>query len=85
MVLIKGKDLNRKQTDQVLHAFLYRWTTDNPSRERLWRNIKNKPTIPLEADYRWLNDHAFWFLNDGSRLALNRKYAEPCCMTGYRK
>jgi hypothetical protein len=77
MKLITGADLTPTQTEQVLSAFLYRWTTGNSARERVWANISGKPTIPLITDHQWLNEHAFWFINDGSRLALNRKHAEP--------
>jgi hypothetical protein len=79
MKLIKGDDLNQTQTEQVLSAFIYRWTSDNNARERVWANI-SKPTIPLVSDNQWLKDHAFWFINDGSRLA-TRHHAEPVYMS----
>jgi hypothetical protein len=79
MKLIKGQDLTPRQSEQVLCAFVYRWTTGNCLRESAWKNMR-KPTIPLQSDHDWLNDRAFWFLNDGSRLALNRKHAEPVYM-----
>lgn len=30
-----------------------------------------------KSDQEWLDKHAFHFIKDGSRLALNRRYAEP--------
>ena len=76
MKLIKGEELNQRQTEQVLSAYVYRWTTGNCARERAWATI-SKPTVPLQSDHEWINDHAFWFINDGSRLAVNRHHAEP--------
>ncbi|KKN26569.1 hypothetical protein LCGC14_0873370 [marine sediment metagenome] len=80
MKLIKGEDLNQQQTRQVLNVFIYRWTTDNAERERVWANIKRQPTIPLVSDNQWFRDHAFWFVNSGMRLAANRKHVEPVYM-----
>lgn len=79
MALIKGQDLTPRQAEQVLCAFVYRWTTGNCQRKSAWKNI-SKPTIPLQSDHDWLNAHAFWFINDGSRLTLNKKHAEPFYM-----
>ena len=76
MKLIKGSNLNRQQVDQVLSAFIYRWTTGNNAIERVYQKI-SRPTIKKITDNQWLNDHAFWFVNDGSRLARNRNHAEP--------
>jgi hypothetical protein len=76
MKLIKGDDLNQEQTKQVLSAFIYRWTTENKQRQYVWSNISGQPTIPLISDEQWLKDHAFWFLDDGSRLSANHKHAE---------
>ena len=80
MRLIKGSELNQRQTEQVLNAFIYRWTSGNNAREHVWANIVGKPTIPLVSDNEWLKDHAFWFINDGSRLA-KRHHAEPVYMS----
>ena len=77
MKLIKGADLSPRQTEQVLSNFIYRWTSGNNARQRVWHGIAGKPTIALITDNQWLAEHAFWFINSGSRLALNRKYAEP--------
>ena len=78
MHLIKGDDLNFEQREQVRRTFVYRWTIDNQYREQAWRETNQpiRPTIPLKTDLEWLHEHAFWFINDGSRLAKN-KHAEP--------
>ena len=75
-MLIKGQNLNRQQVDQVLNAYIYRWTTGNCARDRVYANI-SKPTMPLQTDHDWINDHAFHFIKDGSRLMANRHHAEP--------
>lgn len=36
----------------------------------------NHPTIPLITDDEWLNQYAFHFVKDGSRLMYNKLYAE---------
>lgn len=66
-MLIKGENLTEKQKDEVLRAFIYRWTVEN---------TYTKPTIPLQSDAEWLKTHAFWFVKDGIRLARNRQHAE---------
>jgi hypothetical protein len=75
MTLIKGENLTEKQKDEVLRAFIYRWTTGNHQRESVYMNL-SKPTMPLQSDTEWLKNHAFWFINNGSRLARNRRFAE---------
>lgn len=75
--LIKGAELNAAQRAQVLAAFVYRWTHENPNRIKAWDNVRGYPTIPLQHDAEWLAGHAFRFINDGSRLTLKRQYAEP--------
>ncbi len=75
-MLIKGKDLTRRQSEQVLSAFHYRWTTGNCMRDEVYKNI-SKPTIPLQTDHDWINNHAFHFVKDGSRLMYNRHHCEP--------
>lgn len=76
-MLIKGKNLTPEQTEIVLSAFIYRWTTENVHRVRIWENIVGKPAMPLQSDHDWLNEHAFYFVKDDSRLMKNRHYAEP--------
>ena len=78
-MLIKGTQLNPRQREQVLAAYIYRWTRDNPHRERSWQGFKPpvRPTIPLISDDEWLKQYAFNFVEDGSRLHARRKYAVP--------
>ncbi len=76
-MLIKGRDLNESQKKQVLSAFIYRWTLDNPRLYEAYRNMDSKPTCPKVSDAEWLEKHAFHFLKDGSRLMANRRYCEP--------
>ena len=76
-MLIKGKDLNEKQIQQVKNAFIYRWTLDNHRLYEVYMNMSSKPTCPKISDQQWINEHAFHFLKDGSRLMANRHYAEP--------
>lgn len=78
-MLIKGENLNQRQVEQVLSAYVYRWTTGNCMREQVYMNI-SKPTMPLQTDHDWLNDHAFHFVKDGSRLMANRRHCEPAYM-----
>ena len=91
--LIKGNDLSDRQRKIVLAAFVHRWTHENPHRCDVYKcelcdvrhpyvdavssNGHAHPTVPLIHDAEWLTDHAFWFLNDGSRLADKPRYCEP--------
>lgn len=79
-MLIKGLNLNSEQRRQVLSAFIYRWTTDNPHRDFAWQNVQGQPQIDPISDEQWLADHAFHFVKDGSRLMVNRHYVEPAFM-----
>ncbi len=81
-MLIQGKSLTQSQRRIVLAAFVYRWTRDNEQRERAWAGIKGKPTVALQSDEEWLREHAFHFVNDGSRLMANRRHAEPAYLAG---
>jgi len=38
--------------------------------------------LALTTDEAWINTHAFYFLNDGSRLMENRDHAEPAYEEG---
>lgn len=75
--LIKGSDLSPYVKKQVLNAYIYRHTHEN-----LKRSKQYNPTvrIPPVSDTEWLEAHAFYVLNDGSRLARNRNYCEPAWM-----
>lgn len=72
-MLIKGNELTPKQREEVLNAFIYRWTRDNKNPAR----AKTQARIPLVSDDEWLQDHAFHFVTNGSRLMYNRRYCVP--------
>ncbi len=89
-MLIRGDRLTPRQRALVLAAFLYRWTTGNPHRKQVYRcphcdlvNIQpdslpcrqHHPTIPLQTDDAWVEEHAFHFI--GTRLSEKNNYAEP--------
>ena len=71
--LIKGKDLNDNQKKLVLAAYIYRNTKENthPAKKR------TGATAPEETDEQFLKTHAFYFVNDGSRLSGKKGYCEP--------
>lgn len=94
--LIKGENLTATQRSQVLNAFIYRWTTENPQRTQVYKcdkcdirqpyvnvqsaNGHDHPTMPLQSDDDWLKGHAFYFVADGSRLSARYSHAEPAYM-----
>lgn len=69
-MLIKGVDLNPQQRCQVLAAFVHRHTVEHPY-------PISRPGKPTQTDDQWLASLAFHFIKDGSRLAGNRRHAEP--------
>jgi hypothetical protein len=73
-MLIKGSQLTDKQRREVLAAYVHRNTIEHPC------NLTGGPTVPTQTDQDWLNDHAFYFVKDGSRLAANRAHCEPAFM-----
>ena len=91
MKLIKGNELDQTQRRQVLSAFVYRWTVENPFRTQVYKcslcdiltpyenkesaNGHTHPTIPLMTDQEFLNTHAFWFTNN-NYLSNKKKHAE---------
>lgn len=75
MKLIKGSKLSDQQRRQVLSAFVYRWTADNPMRERAWAHHE-RPRIPLISDDEWLKRYQFYFTST-DRLSVKKRYAEP--------
>jgi len=76
MKLIKGEQLTPRQKSIVLSAFGYRWTIENYQRAMTWFGLHGKPTVAPIPDEQWLAEHAFQFVNDGSRLG-TRKHCEP--------
>jgi len=95
-MLIRGADLTTQQRQQVLSAFIYRWTRDNPQRTRVYRcalcdihqpyvNTQSSaghthPTIPLITDTQWLARYAFDFIASGERLSARQRHAVPVAM-----
>lgn len=81
-MLIRGDKLNDHQRRYVLNAFIYRWTSDSPHRERVYATaaICQRPTAAMVTDAQWLKAHAFHFTKDGTRLMANRSHAEPAFM-----
>lgn len=78
--LVRGDRLPSDLKREVLASYIYRWTSDNASRERAWRGIKGAPTIPLVSDEQWLREHAF-HVTDRGTLDKRQKNAEPAYMT----
>jgi len=81
-MLIPGPQLTFKQREQVLAAFVHRWTTDNPHRSHIY-DLRGTgdgiipPTCQPNTDAQWLVVHAFHFIADGSRLSFRTRRAEP--------
>jgi len=78
---IRGTDLTPRQREEVLRAFVHRWTKDNPQLREAWAGRPGRPTGQLISDDEWIITHAFHFVKDGSRLTRNRRYAEPVYAT----
>ena len=76
-MLIKGENLNREQRKAVFNAFIYRWTVEMIPRDKEIYGSTSRPTLPRQTDNEWLQEHAFHFVKDGSRLMANRHHAEP--------
>lgn len=70
-MLIKGCDLNARQRQQVLAAFVY-------------HGIAIGDGKPYADDNAWLEAHSFYFIKDGSRLARQR-YAEPAWRADFER
>ncbi len=73
--LIKGNQLSQKTRQEVLRAYIYRWTSENDRRASAYATLST-PTIPLQTDEEWLAEHAFYVNKDGS-LSRNHSHAEP--------
>jgi hypothetical protein len=77
-MLVAGEQLTARQSALVLAAFPYRWTHENPDRQRFWSAMKSgPPTIPPVSDVQRLREHAFHFVNNGSRLSCRHQHCEP--------
>ena len=77
---MRGDRLPSELRRKVLASYIYRWTSDNPDRERAYRGIKGAPTIPLVSDDQWLREHSFWVTDRGT-LDKRKKHAEPAYMS----
>lgn len=75
-MLIKGWALTEKQRRQVLSSFVYRWTKENYKRAWNLYPAEQKPQIRLISDQEWLDDRAFYFVKDGSRLDKRYNHCE---------
>jgi len=70
--LIKGENLTPEQKRHVLNAYIYRNTFENKERSQ-----RLNPTCKIYvSDAQWINEHAFYFNNDGS-LSGRHKHCEP--------
>ncbi len=84
---ILGSQLTPRQRDEVLRAFVHRWTFENAHQTYRGRcpacvqsgmsDEWHTQHIPLMSDADWLVRHAFRFVKDGSRLSVRHRYAEP--------
>jgi spore germination cell wall hydrolase CwlJ-like protein len=67
-MLIKGEQLNDGQRKQVLAAYVMRNTVEHPF----------PPSGgTTQTDQQWVEDHAFYFVKDGSRLMRSHHHCEP--------
>jgi hypothetical protein len=74
MKLVKGSNLTEEQKQEVLSAFIYRYTVDNK------RNYEGDHTCGATmTDSEWLEEYAFYITKKG-KLALNRNYCKPAWM-----
>ena len=78
--LVRGDQLPSDLRREILSKYPYRWTSDNSERERVWRNIEGKPTIPLVSDAQWLREHAFYVTDRGTLDKRRNKHAGPAYM-----
>lgn len=83
-MLITGSKLNPRQRSQVLFAFVHRWTHENSRQSYGGRcpacvqsGLDHAYHAPIISDEQWLNEHAFHFVKDGSRLSARHSACEP--------
>lgn len=69
-MLIKGKDLNRNQIEQVKAAYVHRHTFEHRA---AWANGNE----PSESDSEWIKSKAFYFVKDGSRPSAKHRHCVP--------
>lgn len=72
MKLIKGKNLNDEQKQQVLRMYVHRLTVENnyPAINPCGARVK-----PI-TDKQWLKEHAFYVCNNGD-LSQKHNHCEP--------
>jgi hypothetical protein len=73
---VRGDQLPSNLRREVLSQYVYRWTSDNPQRERAW-STAGAPTMPLVSDEQWLRDHAFYVTDRGTLDKKRNKHANP--------
>ena len=74
---VKGDKLSAKVKQEILNAYIYRWTKENHARAKaIYENLGSIPTIPLISDAEWLATHAFKVNKDGT-LTKSVRHAEP--------
>jgi len=71
MRLVPGHLLSGVQRKEVLAAFLYRNTLENPQGAK-----HTGETLSPVSDDHWIKTHAFYIRNDG-KLAKKPSYCEP--------
>ena len=74
---VRGDNLPPTARAEVLAAFIYRWTSDNPSRKRAYARIA-RPRVPRITDEEWLRRYAFRVTKAGRlyRRSLARRREE---------
>ena len=64
MRLITGDKLSESTKQEVLNAYVYRWTIENKNRARRTGAPADHCFI---TDEQWLKEHAFYITNAGHR------------------
>lgn len=94
--LMRGDQLTPEMEQQVKDAFVMRWTRENTNRTLMYNcdkcdimnpyvntqssNGHSHPTVPLQSDEQWINEHSFTFTNAGRLMA--RGGAQPAYLAG---
>jgi hypothetical protein len=77
--LVRGDRLPFHLQQEVLRAYVHRWTFENEHRiahQREALRARGVEPVPLVSDAEWLTQHAFWVTKAG-KLDARRKHAEP--------